>query len=276
MDNIIENTYLTNKYINTASYSGVLCLDAKYVKVKGYETKIPFLYCIDYYSHDIVCGFLCISENREAFKKLFRLLKTVKYPLKFVIMDDVIEKALLPLKYYYPRSRIQLCSTHFLRNTRDLLRIAEKKTKKNYEPFLKDFSRFLRSKVNIKKKEKSLNYFLRTYGIDPFIDALLELVIKKKDYLFLFCRVKKDIPHTNNLIKSFNSHLEGRLKTIKGFRSFHSAERFLNAWMIRRRTKVFVSCSKKFDYLNKKTSLEMCLKDEYFIEKVIKDIYENR
>jgi hypothetical protein len=65
----------------------------------------------------------------------------------------------------------------------------------------------------------------------------------------------KHIPTTTNLIESFNSHLEGRLKTIKGFESFHHANLWLNAYFLHRRTKPFTDCQRKFRTLNGQTSL---------------------
>ena len=47
----------------------------------------------------------------------------------------------------------------------------------------------------------------------------------------------KNTPRTTNLIESFNSHLQGRLKTIKGFESFKNAQTWLNIYFLRRRLK---------------------------------------
>jgi transposase-like protein len=253
-----------------------LCLNGKYIKVKGYDKKVPFLYCIDYYSHDIIVGFLCVSESREAFRKMFRLLKTVRYPLEFLIVDDVIDKALLPLKYYYPKALLQLCSTHILRNIKQLVRDAGRRSKTDYDSFLKDLSKYLRTATSFQNKEKSMYWFLKTYSMDPLLEDILLTIFKKRDYVFAFCKRKKKLPHSNNLIEGLNSHLEGRLKTIRGFNSFKSAERFLNAWMVRRRTKTFNSCSRKFSYLNGKTSLESVLKDNFSIKITLAEIYKKR
>ncbi len=268
-----QNGYITSQYIKHLSYRGVLCMDAKYVKVKGYDTKIPFLFCIDYYTHDILVGFLCLSEDRESFSHLFRLLKEIRYPLKYVIMDDVLERARMSLEYWFPGAMIQLCTTHFLRNAKEFMKSAYKETKRNYDPFMKDLRKFFSIKTTMKNKQKSFVYFYKTYGMDPYCEALIQKMIKQKDFLFLYCKSFQEIPHTNNLIEVFNSHLEGRLKTIKGFRSFESAERFLNAWMIRKRTKPFCSCGKKFSYLNGKTSLEYALKDDKIFKKILRDLY---
>ncbi len=268
-----ENGYLTKQHISHLHYRGVLCMDAKYVKVKGYETKIPFLYVIDYHSHDIIVGFLCLSESNESFSKLFRLLKEIGYPLRYVVMDDVLERARIPLEYEFPRAKIQLCTIHFLRNAREYLKVAHKETKVDYNPFLKDLRKFLRERTTMKNKMKSFEYLYQTYGTDLYCEALIQKMIKQKDFLFLYCKSHEDVPHANNLIELFNSHLEGRLKTVKGFNSFESASRFLNGWMIRRRTKKFTSCGKKFAYLNGKTSLEYVLKDDEIFKKILRDIY---
>ena len=71
-----------------------------------------------------------------------------------------------------------------------------------------------------------------------------------------------DCPNNTNLIELYNSHLNGRLKTIKGFQSLDSAKRWLNAWVIRRRTKTLTDCEGKFKYLNKHSSLEFTIKKQ--------------
>ena len=101
MNNLPDNTWLTAKYCNR--FSGILVIDGKYVKVKGYDKKIPFIYSIDYLSHDIIAGVLAPSENEEAFRKLFRLIKTCNYPLQVVVCDDVISSLKHGLFYQYPK-----------------------------------------------------------------------------------------------------------------------------------------------------------------------------
>ena len=84
---------------------------------------------------------------------------------------------------------------------------------------------------------------------------------KRSNELFTYKQFK-NCPSTNNIIESYNSHLNGRLKTIKGFDSYVSAERWLNAWMIRRRTKAFTDCGAPFKHLNGKCSLSQTLKKD--------------
>ncbi|EKD42905.1 MAG: hypothetical protein ACD_72C00535G0001 [uncultured bacterium] len=68
MDDLPDSNWLTVNYCNR--FCGILVMDGKYVKVKGYKQKIPFIYGIDYLTHDIVIGLLAPSENEEAFLKV--------------------------------------------------------------------------------------------------------------------------------------------------------------------------------------------------------------
>ncbi|MBI2524316.1 hypothetical protein HYW11_03895, partial [Candidatus Peregrinibacteria bacterium] len=65
-----------------------------------------------------------------------------------------------------------------------------------------------------------------------------------------------DCPRTTNLIESMNKQLNGRLKMIQGFESFHTAERWLSAWILRKRCTPFTDCRGKFKKLNGTFSLQ--------------------
>jgi len=80
-------------------------------------------------------------------------------------------------------------------------------------------------------------------------------VAKISGELFAFKYCLKHCPNTTNIIESFNSHLQGRLKSIKGFHGFRSAKRSSSACMIRRRIKPFTDCKEPFKHLNGKSSL---------------------
>lgn len=67
MNQLPENTYLSATYCNR--WSGILNIDGKYVKVKGQNKKIPFVYCLDFLTHDIPTGILVLSESYQAFLK---------------------------------------------------------------------------------------------------------------------------------------------------------------------------------------------------------------
>jgi len=186
------------------------------------------------------------------------LLKTIDYPLKIVICDD--SSALkLALKRVYPQAKIQLCHNHYFENLRQYLLI---RTEEKYQPFFYDLKEALKTKHHPKKREALLAHINYKYcRSNETLLAIMVDIIKRSDELFAYKQIK-NCPSTNNIIESYNSHLNGRLKTIKGFNSYTSAERWLNAWMIRRRIKTFTDCQKPFKHLNGRCSLSQTLKKD--------------
>ena len=82
------NWQLTKDLCDMARYCGILVIDGKHVRVQGFEKKIPFVYCIDYLSHDIIHGDLFPSEDEMAFSQLFQRLYDLGYNIKIVVADD--------------------------------------------------------------------------------------------------------------------------------------------------------------------------------------------
>lgn len=219
-------------------WSGRLCIDGKYVKVKGYEKKIAFIYGVDYLTHDIPVGMLAPTENELSYLRFFRLLKTCHYPLAIAICDEMAAIQ-GPLKQYYPNARVQLCQNHYLENIRERLRV---RTDNTYARFFSDLYRAFDARIHPAKRDHLLRqmYFAYRHLTVPR-DILLEINMRRGE-LFAYNHRMQKCPHTNNLIESFNSHMQARLKSIKGFETFTNASRWLNAWMIRRRTKPFTDC----------------------------------
>ena len=257
MDALPENTWISEQYAER--WSGRLNLDGKYVAVKGYDKKIPFIYGIDFLTHDIPVGLLAPSENEEAFTKFFRLLKACRYPLHIVICDEA--SAIKPaLARYFPNARVQLCHVHYLENIRQRLLV---RTLPKYQTFFYYLANAFRREHHPAQRDAMLRGLFESWGQRDFTLKLILIdIMAKRDLLFAYNFNMDRCPHTNNLIEAFNSHLQGRLKSIKGFQSFHSAERWLNAWMLRRRTKPFTDCGKPFKHLNGKMSLQIVLKKD--------------
>lgn len=257
MDDLPDNTWLTAKYCNR--FCGILIVDGKYVKVKGYKEKIPFIYGIDYLTHDPMVGILATGESQEAFLKFFRLLKTCAYPLQIIVADD--RSSLIPaLKHYYPRARIQLCQNHYIENIRQLLHVRTDGAHLHF--FHSLCQRVFQEHTDDKQLDDSLHHLLTKRAENNLLRQSIVMDIhRRRTELFAYTKVPH-CPTNTNLIELYNSHLNGRLKTIKGFKSFHAAERWLNAYLVRRRTKPFTDCEVKFKKLNGKTSLEMTLKKQ--------------
>lgn len=265
MNALPDNNWLTFKYCNR--FSGLLVIDGKYVKVKGFKQKIPFIYGIDYLTHDIPVGILAPSESHEAFLKFFRILKTCSYPLKAVICDDVIPSLKRPLERYYPKALIQLCHTHYLENFRQLLQIRTKRDHQHFFQFLEQ--RIFKNYKNEKDLNNKLYYLFKTRAKrNALRQQIIIDIYRRRQELFQFVQTPH-CPNNTNLLELFNSHLNPRLEAIKGFKSFHSAERWLNAWMLRRRTKPFTDCQGRFKHLNSKCSLEITIKKQTRLSEIL-------
>lgn len=134
LQSLPDNTELTRQYCEYSS--GILIMDGKYIKVRGYNQKIPFIYGIDYDTHDILFGILVASEDTAAFLEFFRILKSLNYPLRVVVADD---RNTLPLalKQLYPDIPLQLCQNHYIENIRQLLHIRTDRTHSHFFNSLK-------------------------------------------------------------------------------------------------------------------------------------------
>lgn len=248
---------LTRSY---CSYiSGTLIIDGKYVKVKGYKQKIPWLYAIDYETHDILFGILVPAEDEQAFLKFFQILKSLNYPLKIVVADD---RSSLPLalKKVYPEIPLQLCQNHYLENIRQALHLRTDPTNSHFFNSLK--KHVFDDYENDEKLNTALHHVLtERCGDNVTLQAIVITIGLRRKELFAYKQMP-NCPNNTNLIELFNSHFNPRLKATKGFKNEDHANLILNGMIIRRRTKEFTDCSPKFKHLNGITSLRMALKKQ--------------
>jgi len=254
-----HNNEITMKYCNKNRFWGVLLVDGKYVKVKGFEKKIPFIYGIDYQTHDIPICLLAPSENYHSMKSFFMKLRNTGYKLRGIVCDDN-SATKLGLKHVYQDAKVQLCHTHFLEHIRRMLCT---RTDEKYRYFFSEiqqaaFSKKLKQKKKIKKE---LFEIFQKYCNDEKVIIVIRYIEEHLDELTNHLKIR-GCPKTNNLIESYNKQLNGRLKTIQGFESFQTAERWLSAWILKRRLTPFTSCRGQFKKLNGKTSLQKTLKGE--------------
>jgi transposase-like protein len=254
---------ITRRYCNR--FCGILLVDGKYVKVKGYERKIPVLYGIDYLTHDIPTYILSISENYATCHAFFSSLRLLGYPLQAVVSDDNINihQACLAI---YPKAVTQLCQNHYKQSVRISLGNLHNET---YKPFIRELEFLFRQRRGREEFIHRARKLYRIYESDWITRSILLDVQKRLPKLLAYTNLPQ-VPRTTNLIESYNSHLEGRLKTIKGFESFKHADLWLNAYFLRRRLKRFTDCSGKFRSLNGKCSLELTLRENYEINDVLK------
>ena len=240
-------------------------MDGKYIKVRGYERKIPVIYGVDYLTHDIVHFVLGPSENYRLLLKFFTSLRLARYPLKGVVSDDNqnIPQACLKV---YPNAITQLCQNHYKHNLRITLNLANDDS---YISFMKNVETLFCRKMGKEEFKARASRIYEAYKYDNLAKEVMLDIARRSGELTAYTRLH-DLPRTNNLIESLNSHLEGRLKTIKGFKSFRSANAWLNAYFVRRRLKPFTDCTKQFRNLNGKSSLETTLKDSTKLKDLLK------
>lgn len=254
---LIWNWQLTKDVCDSQRFSGILIMDGKYMAVKGFNNKIPFIYGIDYLTHDIPHGELFTAEDEMSFSLYFSKLKELGYNPAIVVADDRkgIKQALTKV---FPYARLQLCHNHYLENIRRGLKV---RTITTYQQFFNSLRLhvFLGGSDEQKITQGLVYVFRNCSNGKRLLQNIVTTIQARYDDLFNYLLVK-DCPNNTNLIELYNSHLQGRLKTIKGFQSFKSAQRWLNAWMIRRRTKPLTDCDTKFKHLNKHASLEFTIK----------------
>jgi hypothetical protein len=254
-----DNTALTKLLCDPAQFCGILVMDGKYASVKGFEIKIPFIYGIDYLTHDIPLGDLYACEDELSFSVFFAKLKQLGYRLTAVVVDD--RKGLKrALHKVFPHAKLQLCHTHYLEKLRRDLNVRTVEKYRNFFNSLR-LNVFLKA-ANQQQVVEGLRLVWNTYAKHKrtLQNILLEINHRRED-LFNYLQIS-NCPNSTNLIELYNSHLNGRLKTIKGFQSFESAKRWLNGYLIRRRTKELTDCDAKFRHLNKHASLELTIKKQ--------------
>jgi transposase-like protein len=244
---------ITRRYCNR--FCGRLLVDGKYVSVKGYEKKIPVLYGIDYLTHDIPSYLLSKGENYQTCVRFFKALRLLEYPLTALICDDN-QNIYQACQFVYPRVIIQLCTNHYKENIRKNLEV---RTESIHQPFMRAVETLFQDKRSPQDLFIRAKGITRNFGGNELYLSIMADIFKRRDILFGYQK-EGGIPTTTNLIECFNSHLQGRLKTIKGFENFHHANIWLNGYFLKRRTRKFTDCTGKFRGLNGKCSLQKTIK----------------
>ncbi len=227
--------------------------------MRGYVQKIPFIYAIDYETHDILFGMLVVAEDKPSFRLFFQTLQSLNYPLKVVVADDRTSLS-LALKQAYPDVPLQLCQNHYLENIRNVLHVRTDETHRHF------FNSFKKHVFDAYENDEGLNDALHDVLIKrsesiPIRQAIVMDIYRRRKELFAYKTIP-NCPNNTNLIELFNSHFNARLKSLKGFKTQEHAKLWLNGMLIRRRTKPFTDCGPKFKHLNGKCSLEMSIKKQ--------------
>ena len=254
LQEIPDNNALTKKYCDR--FCGIIVVDGKYIAVKGYEKKIPLLWGLDYLTHDVPMFLMAPSESYESWLKYFGYLKSIRYPLKIVICDDNINIQ-MAAEYMFPNVIIQICHNHYLENIRKALQV---RTEVTYQQFVFDLKRELFTGKRTREDFQGRAFGLYKKYTDNTVAVTYLLKIQKDFAVLTGAALVPGAPTTTNIIESYNSHLQARLKSIKGFQSFTSAKKWINAYIVQRRFRPFTDCTKKFRMLNGKTSISKTLR----------------
>ncbi len=244
---------ISRKYCT--KYCGILLVDGKYIKVKGYERKIPVLYGIDYLTHDIPTYIFSQAENYQTCHAFFTSLRLLKYPLQAVVSDDNLN-IYLAASAVYPKALSQICTNHYKETIRANLGVRRDPT---YLPFMQRIEELFSKRRSVQEFSHVAAKILYAHRNDSLCVSVMVDIQRRLPQLTAYMQQKR-IPQTTNLIESYNSHLEGRLKTIKGFESFAHADSWINAYFLRRRLKPFTDCTKQFKWLNGSCSMKQTMK----------------
>jgi transposase-like protein len=235
-------------------------IDGKYVNVKGYSQKIPILWGIDYFTHDIPIFTLAPSENYQSWGRFFSLFRIISYFPQLLVCDD--NTALkMAARWAFPKIRIQTCWNHFKETIRKELNIRSDPT---YRYVSVAIDNILSSRQPTETFNRRFGNLFNKYGGDPVARQVLTNIERNKEELLAYKWIRRS-PYTNNLMECFNSHLEARLTPLKGFNSFEDARLWLNGYILKRRFTPFTSCGRKFKHLNGKKSIELTKKREIIL-----------
>lgn len=266
-----SNTDISKNLCDPSKWCGVLCLDGKYLKVveerHAKEKSIPFIYGIDFLSHDIPCGAIALSENMEAFLTIFKTLKEIGYPLKVVVCDGntAIEPA---LKRVFPEAVTQLCHTHVFKNIADALHLKTDNTHLHFFNSLK--KHIFRLPQNHEERVIGFAHVFHVHAKgNLLLEAILEEIADHEEALFRY-KDLPNVPNTNNLIEGTNTQVKARVIPMRALKTRRGADLFVNAWMLRRRTKTFTDCGKNFRHLNGTRSLDLVLKEDAVLPEILK------
>jgi len=219
---------------------------------------------------------LCI---RHYARKIGRELGTGLIRIRIKALEKRLDKLFCNDSEYIPISRpwSQKTAIRLLNETIEL--------QFKYELIL-DFEKIILAIINAKDyrtAENEMDYLLKIFWPQVFrkmrgqfeigqikkVGKLISDFKDKKEYLTSYLKYPHlGIPATNNMIEGYNSQLELRLASIRGFETIDNARNYLNAWTIKRRLTPFTDCRKEFKRLNGRSPLECAGVDSSIIEKL--------
>lgn len=253
LDALPTNEEITLQYCNPKRWCGVLLVDAKYVKVKGFDRKRAFIYGIDFLTHDIPVCLLASTENHFSYRQFFQKCQNVGYPMEDLVSND--HDSIFPAceAVFGDQNLHQLCHVHYFENIRRSLKT---RTTPKYKILVQQLRSAVFYRQRMKKKKhikRELLELISLWSHDEDVLSWLLKIVHDIDKLTNHLKLRKCL-RTTNMIESYNKKRQGRLKTIQGFESFASAKIWLNAWILAHRFTPFTDCKRSFKKLNGRCS----------------------
>ena len=217
---------------NLQKSSGILVVDAKHVPVKGVD------YC-EFLAYDTSIGLVsrCHHKGGEStwgYREIFKTLKAAGYEAKVVVSDG--GTGIYSALRAFSIRRHQRCHIHLLRDLKTGLRIHAKKPRiilrkyywVKYARLLLNANDEYQLTLRLKHLDRVV-FTMWTGGGDVELNAIKGF-IRILPLAFTFMEYQKlwNIPKTTNVLEGYISHLNTRLKTMRGLKSPANAGRILN------------------------------------------------
>jgi hypothetical protein len=218
---------------NLHKASGILVIDAKHVPVKGED-------CCEFLAYDTNIGLIgrCHRKGGEStwgYREIFKNIKDVGYEVKVVVSDG--GSGIYSALRHFGIKRHQRCHIHLLRDLKTGLRIHAKRPRivlrkyywVKYAKLLLNSNDEYQLVLRLKHLDRVV-FTMWQGGGDVEINSIKGF-IRTLPLTFTFMDYQKfwNIPKTTNVVEGYISHLNARLKTMRGLKSPANAGRILNA-----------------------------------------------
>lgn len=202
---------------------------------------------------------LCIKHYLA---KLYRILVTQNIVVKLRVKKKKIEKL-------FPDPRSERIPTSRQYSLKQIIKLTNEMAELEFRyELLFDFQAIIVSIITAPDYKTAQNriesldkYFWPKRQKMNFPKEQIRLVKKlladfrnNQEYLLNYLKYPHlNIPGTTNLLEGFNSQLELRLSSVRGFETIATAKNYVNAWIIKRRLTKFTDCRNGFKKLNGKS-----------------------
>lgn len=251
-------------------WSGYLTVDDKYFSVNGNK---KLILTANDNSGDIIHLEIFNKVEQHRIDEFFLFIKKhLQYPITAITtdLDEMLEKSIE--KQYGDKVLHQKCLKHAIDAIDRIIKLKQKRRKLQTTPPA-DKDEYLKSLVEYQEAQRIYDICKKAFHSKDkrqTIILLKQLVNYKEGYPELGRFIKRHldkllthqkdnkIKKTNNIAENVNRRIMIRLKTIESFKSFNSAENYLNLYKNYLRFKPYTDCRGTNKLKNGKSPLELC------------------